>query len=228
MPVTRIAIREGKTPEYKQALMDEIYEAMRETVAIKDGDRFMAITEHGSHEFAYGPFLGIDRSDDLVQIQVFWAPGKTVDAKLAMYKKIVERLGSNPGVRPEDVLISVVEAAADNWSFGNGETQFYKAVGVSSILIPSCLRGVGGHVRWIRKVRHPNGGCVDSRTSRRQRTATAAPARHPGNTSYVASGSAPPRRAIHRRRHRFAWVRRQRQAAQYCRSRALQHARDRP
>jgi 4-oxalocrotonate tautomerase len=45
MPVTRIAIREGKTPEYKQALMDEIYEAMLETVAIKDGDRFMAITE---------------------------------------------------------------------------------------------------------------------------------------------------------------------------------------
>jgi phenylpyruvate tautomerase PptA (4-oxalocrotonate tautomerase family) len=126
MPVTRIAIREGKTSDYKQALMDEIYEAMRETVAIKDGDRFMAITEHGEHEFAYGPFLGIDRSDDLVQIQVFWAPGKTVDAKLAMYKKIVERLGTNPGVRPEDVLISVVEAAADNWSFGNGETQFYK------------------------------------------------------------------------------------------------------
>ena len=132
MPVTRIAIREGKTPEYKQALMDEIYEAMRETVAIKDGDRFMAITEHGEHEFAYGPFLGIDRSDDLVQIQVFWAPGKTVEAKHAMYRKIVERLGTNPGVRPEDVLISVVETAADNWSFGNGETQFYKAAVLSS------------------------------------------------------------------------------------------------
>jgi phenylpyruvate tautomerase PptA (4-oxalocrotonate tautomerase family) len=132
MPVTRIAMREGKTPEYKQALMDEIYEAMRETVAIKDGDRFMAITEHGEHEFAYGPFLGIDRSEDLVQIQVFWAPGKTVEAKLAMYRKIVERLGTNPGVRPEDVLISVVETAADNWSFGNGETQFYKAAVLSS------------------------------------------------------------------------------------------------
>jgi 4-oxalocrotonate tautomerase len=126
MPVTRIAIREGKTPEYKQALMDEIYQAMLETVAIKDGDRFMAITEHGEHEFAYGPFLGLDRSDDLVQIQVFWAPGKAVDAKLAMYRRIVERLGVNPGVRPEDVLISVVATAAANWSFGNGETQFYK------------------------------------------------------------------------------------------------------
>jgi 4-oxalocrotonate tautomerase len=126
MPVTRIAIREGKTPVYKQALLDEIYEAMRETVQIKDGDRFMAISEHGASEFAYGPFLGIDRTDDLVQIQVFWAPGKSIDAKLAMYKKIVERLGQNPGVRPEDVLICVCETAAENWSFGNGETQFYK------------------------------------------------------------------------------------------------------
>ena len=126
MPVTRIAIRDGKTPQYKQALMDEIYEAMRETVAIKDGDRFMAITEHGENEFAYGSFLGIERTDDLVQIQVFWAPGKSVEARLAMYKKIVERLGANPGVRPEDVLISVFETAAENWSFGSGETQFYE------------------------------------------------------------------------------------------------------
>jgi len=128
MPVTRIAIREGKTPEYKQALLDEIYEAMRETVEINDGDRFMAITEHDEHAFAYGAFLDIDRSDDLVQIQVFWAPGKAVEAKLAMYKRIVERLGSNPGVRPEDVLISVIETAAENWSFGNGEAQFYEPV----------------------------------------------------------------------------------------------------
>jgi 4-oxalocrotonate tautomerase len=127
MPVTRIAIRDGKSGEYKQALLDEIYEAMRETVAINDGDRFMAITEHGEHEFAYGAFLGIDRSAELVQIQVFWAPGKALEAKLAMYKRIVERLGDNPGVRSEDVLISVIETAAENWSFGNGEAQFYKA-----------------------------------------------------------------------------------------------------
>jgi phenylpyruvate tautomerase PptA (4-oxalocrotonate tautomerase family) len=125
VPVTRIAIRKGKPSEYKQALLNEIYEAMRETVAIKEGDRFMAITEHDGDTFAYGSFLGIDRSDDLIQIQVFWAPGKSVEQKLAMYHRIVERLGADPGVRPEDVLISVNETAAENWSFGNGETQFY-------------------------------------------------------------------------------------------------------
>jgi hypothetical protein len=60
MPVTRIAIGDGKSPEYKRALLDE-----------KDGDRFMAITEHDANSFAYGPFLGIERTDDLVQIQIF-------------------------------------------------------------------------------------------------------------------------------------------------------------
>jgi 4-oxalocrotonate tautomerase len=44
-----------------------------------------------------------------------------------MYKRILERLGDNPGVRPEDVLISVIETAPENWSFGNGDAQFYKA-----------------------------------------------------------------------------------------------------
>jgi 4-oxalocrotonate tautomerase len=66
-----------------------------------------------------------DRGDDLVQIQVFWAPGKLAGAKLGMYKRIVERLEANPGVRPEDVMISVVETAAENWSLGNGEARFY-------------------------------------------------------------------------------------------------------
>ena len=50
MPVTRVAIRQGKTSEYKRALIDEIYEATRESVAITDDDRFVAITGHGEDE----------------------------------------------------------------------------------------------------------------------------------------------------------------------------------
>ena len=42
-----------------------------------------------------------------------------------MYKRIVKRLETNPGVRPENVMIWVVDTAAENWSFGNGETRFY-------------------------------------------------------------------------------------------------------
>jgi 4-oxalocrotonate tautomerase len=67
---TRIAIRQDKSTGSKQALLAEIYEAMRETVQVKNGGRFMAITEHGDTEFAYGSLLGIERSDDPVQIQI--------------------------------------------------------------------------------------------------------------------------------------------------------------
>ena len=127
MPVSRVAIRKGKSPQYKQAILDGIYEAMRRTVHIKDGDRFQTLSEHEAAEFAYGAdFLDVARTDDLVQVQVFWSPGKGPDVKQAMYKAIVERLAEDPGVRPQDVLICVFEAPAENWSFGNGETQFYK------------------------------------------------------------------------------------------------------
>jgi hypothetical protein len=37
MPVSRIAIRKFKSPTYKQALMEAVYEAMREAVHIKEG-----------------------------------------------------------------------------------------------------------------------------------------------------------------------------------------------
>jgi hypothetical protein len=40
----------------------------------------------------------------------------------------LERLETNPGVRGEDVMISVVDTHAENWSFGNGKTQFYNPV----------------------------------------------------------------------------------------------------
>jgi len=40
-------------------------------------------------------------------------------------RRIVKRLKTNPGVRPENVMIWVVDTAAENWSFGNGETRFY-------------------------------------------------------------------------------------------------------
>ena len=127
MPLTRVALRKGKSPAYKRALLQGIYQAMRETCHIGDGDRFMSISEHDDGDFAYGAdYLGIHRSDDLLQIQIFWSPGKTIEMKRALYKRIVELLGKNPGVRSEDFFISVSESPAENWSFGNGETQFYR------------------------------------------------------------------------------------------------------
>jgi len=37
---------------------------------------------------------------------------------------MVELLAKNPGLRPQDVLINLVEVPRENWSFGNGEAQY--------------------------------------------------------------------------------------------------------
>ncbi len=94
--MTRIAIRQDKSTGSEQALLAEIYEAIRETVQVKNGDRFMAITESS-------------------------------DSKLTMHERVVEQLGRNPEVWPEDILIWVVETAAGRLAFRLRRSQFCEA-----------------------------------------------------------------------------------------------------
>lgn len=54
MPLTRIGLRRGKSPAYRKALTDGIYQAMRETFDVPDDDRFMLIDEYDAPNFVYG------------------------------------------------------------------------------------------------------------------------------------------------------------------------------
>ncbi len=46
--------------------------------------------------------------------------GRAVDQKKAFYKAINDGLVKAVGIRPEDVLINLIEVRPENWSFGNG------------------------------------------------------------------------------------------------------------
>jgi len=125
MPLTRISLRRGKSAQHRAAICDSVYEAMRETFDVPEDDRFMVVSEHDSGEFIYGArYLGIERSDDLVIVQLTVSNTRTLAQKKALFKRIAERLTRNPGVRPEDVFINLVEVAKENWSFGHGEAQY--------------------------------------------------------------------------------------------------------
>ncbi|HLX81545.1 MAG TPA: tautomerase family protein [Burkholderiales bacterium] len=94
---------------------------MVETIDVPAKDRFQLITEHDPEDFIYDrEFLGIARSRDLVIIQITLAAGRSLQLKRSLYRTIAERLGTAAGLRPEDVLINLVEVARENWSFGNG------------------------------------------------------------------------------------------------------------
>jgi phenylpyruvate tautomerase PptA (4-oxalocrotonate tautomerase family) len=125
MPLTRISLRRGKPASYKRAVMTQVYEAMRETFEVPEEDRFMVVTDHDEEDFWFGRnYLGIERSDDLIIIQITASNTRPIEKKKALYRRIVERLAASPGVRREDVFINLVEVAKENWSFGNGEAQY--------------------------------------------------------------------------------------------------------
>ncbi len=125
MPLTHVALRAGKSEAYRQAIFDGLYRAMRETFNVPEDDQFMTATEHGAASFRYSAtYLGIERSDDLVLIQITANAGRTVEQKKALYARIAELLGENPGIRAGDVFVNLVEVAKENWSFGNGLAQY--------------------------------------------------------------------------------------------------------
>jgi 4-oxalocrotonate tautomerase len=125
MPLTRVDLRRGKPAVYRKAILDSLYAAMRETFNVPEDDRFMIITEHDQPDFSFGTsYLGIRRTDDLVLIQLTVSATRTLDQKKAFYRAITNRLRESPGIRPEDVFISLVETRPENWSFGHGMAQY--------------------------------------------------------------------------------------------------------
>ncbi|MGD1021358.1 MAG: tautomerase family protein [Candidatus Sulfotelmatobacter sp.] len=125
MPLVRISLREGKSEEYKKALADGVHRAIVEGADVPAQDRFQIITEHPSGGLIYDPtYLGIQRSDDIVMVQITLSTGRKLAQKRKLMKRMAEILQENPGLRPQDLMINLVEVAWENWSFGNGEAQY--------------------------------------------------------------------------------------------------------
>jgi len=127
VPLTRVSLRRGKPAAHRKAILEGLYQAMRETFGVPDGDRFMVVTEHDEDDFVYdASYLGIKRSDDLVIIQLTISNTRPRAQKQQLYRRIVELLTKNPGLRAEDIFINLVEVLPENWSFGEGIAQYVK------------------------------------------------------------------------------------------------------
>jgi 4-oxalocrotonate tautomerase len=125
MPLIRISLRAGKPPGFRRAVADSVYAALRETFNVPEHDYFATVTEEAANDFIFDrEYFNIERSDDLVLIQMTVSNTRTVEQKKALYRRIVENLGKTPGLRPQDVFINLLEVAKENWSFGNGEAQY--------------------------------------------------------------------------------------------------------
>ncbi|MGB7466295.1 MAG: tautomerase family protein [Candidatus Acidiferrum sp.] len=125
MPLVRIDLREGTSPDYRNALGDGVQRAMIEAFALPPDDRFQVITERPPEGLIYDrAYLGIQRSDKIVLVQITMSTGRKPQQKRKLFQRMAEILAESPGLKPQDLVINLVEVAWENWSFGNGEAQY--------------------------------------------------------------------------------------------------------
>jgi 4-oxalocrotonate tautomerase len=125
MPLVRIDLLEGKTPEYRIQAGQIVYQAMLDVLGVPKDDRFQIITEHPKAGLQFDrDYLGIHRSDDCIFVQITLNIGRTVEVKQRFYKAVADGLHQALKLRREDVFINLVEVVKENWSFGNGEAQY--------------------------------------------------------------------------------------------------------
>lgn len=124
MPLVRIDFAGITEAKRRHAIADAVHHALVETMNVPADDRFQIL---GSAEAIYDrSFPNLERSEEWVVVQVFLRATRTLEMKQAFYRRLVERLTDNPGLRSDDVMITLSENSEADWSFGRGEAQYAK------------------------------------------------------------------------------------------------------
>ena len=125
MPFVRIDLSKKHPEGFAQQVGEIVYEVMTTHINVPKDDKFQVITKHDSQELvAPKSYLGIEYSEEVIFIQVTLNEGRTTELKKKFYKAICEGLVEKLKVRPQDIVINLIEVNKENWSFGNGEMQY--------------------------------------------------------------------------------------------------------
>ena len=124
MPLVRIDVQAGRTPQEVRRLADVVQTVMLDVFAAPARDRYQVITEHPvGHIIAEDTGLGLERTAGVTVIQILHQ-GRTGEQKQAAYEQLAKRLDAENLVRPEDLIVSVSANRREDWSFGLGRAQF--------------------------------------------------------------------------------------------------------
>ncbi|MFT8896388.1 MAG: tautomerase family protein [Acetobacter sp.] len=124
MPLLHFHLYEGRNEAEIKKLLDTTHEVVLEAFQVPPGDRYQIVSEHKpSHMILEDTDLGIPRTKNMVLLQIFSRPRG--DGGFALfYRLLTERLEAKCGIKPSDVMVSVVENKDAHWSFGLGRAQF--------------------------------------------------------------------------------------------------------
>ena len=98
--------------------MEAVHAALREAFKILPGDRNVRLIVHEPHRFACPP--GRSRPDLYTHISIDAFAGRSLDAKRALYRGIVERL-EGLGIPKDHVKVLLRELPKENWGIRGGQ-----------------------------------------------------------------------------------------------------------
>jgi phenylpyruvate tautomerase PptA (4-oxalocrotonate tautomerase family) len=125
MPLVRIDLVKGMSEPQIATIGNAVQKAMVETLGVPERDRFQIITEHAPNRFNYNRgYLGVERGDNIVFVQVLLSKGRTTEQKQAFYATLAKLLADEATMRREDVAVCLVENTREDWSFGHGVAQY--------------------------------------------------------------------------------------------------------
>ncbi len=125
MPLVRIDLVRGRSPQDVRAIAATVQEVMLDVFAAPPRDRYQVIHQHDPDEIVLEDTgLGLERSAGGVVVVAVTQQGRTREQKEALYAALAQRLGERGQVRPEDLVVSLTENQPEDWSFGLGRAQF--------------------------------------------------------------------------------------------------------
>lgn len=120
----KIYVRNNRTVQELRAIGDGVHEALVAQANVPADDRFQILHRLDRDQIVAHPSHGgVARSDDIVIVEITLNAGRSVEIKTKLYADIAARLES-AGVRPDDVVISLIEVTKENWSFGGGRATY--------------------------------------------------------------------------------------------------------
>lgn len=115
MPLVTIVMRKGKSREYKKSILDAVHDSLIAAFKIPDHDRNQRIIEIEPDNLEYPR----GKSENFVTIEMTVFPGRSFQAKKALYREIVSRL-HGLGIKGDDILILLNEPPLENWGIRGG------------------------------------------------------------------------------------------------------------
>jgi len=118
VPSITIDVRQQYPKEIEIRILDSMHAALATAFGLGSKSRNARLVVHEPHRFNCPP--GLDKPECYTQVGIECIPGRTLDAKRALYQAIVNNL-QEFGIPPDHVLIAVREIEAENWGIRGGQ-----------------------------------------------------------------------------------------------------------